>query len=155
MNYYRKLVAQQMIFHLFLLWHWPVFRLSDSILAQKSRFSAMSLLSDLLPSTTNQSRSQASCPFLPAGGTWFHWLDSLLCLNPTAQKLHNRILGASLRAEEFSEIIGYSNGLYFLIICELPVVKLKTHLLEFLPLGTFWFKENSPSEWLPKRRALS
>ena len=30
------------------------------------------------------------------------------------------------------------------------------HLLQFLliTVGTFWFKEDSPSEWLPERRAL-
>ena len=30
-------------------------------------------------------------------------------LNPTAQKENRGVLGASFRAEEFSEIVGYSN----------------------------------------------
>ena len=32
-----------------------------------------------------------------------------LCLNPTAQKDNRGVLGSSFRAEEFSEIVGYSN----------------------------------------------
>ena len=32
-----------------------------------------------------------------------------LCLNPTAQKDNRGVLGASFQAEEFSEIVGYSN----------------------------------------------
>ena len=32
-----------------------------------------------------------------------------LCLNPTAQKDKRGVLGASFRAEQFSEIVGYSN----------------------------------------------
>ena len=32
-----------------------------------------------------------------------------LCLNPTAQKDNQGVLGASFRAEEFSEIVRYSN----------------------------------------------
>ena len=32
-----------------------------------------------------------------------------LCLNPTAQKDNRGVLGASFRAKEFSEIVGYSN----------------------------------------------
>ena len=32
-----------------------------------------------------------------------------LCLNPTAQKDNRGVPGSSFRAEEFSEIVGYSN----------------------------------------------
>ena len=32
-----------------------------------------------------------------------------LCLNPTAQKDNRGVLGTTFRAEEFSEIVGYSN----------------------------------------------
>ena len=32
-----------------------------------------------------------------------------MCLNPTAQKDNRGVLGASFRAEEFSEIVGFSN----------------------------------------------
>ena len=32
-----------------------------------------------------------------------------LCLHPTAQKDNRGVLGASFRAEQFSEIVGYSN----------------------------------------------
>ena len=37
--------------------------------------------------------------------TVFNWL----CLNPTAQKDNRGVLGTSFWAEEFSEILGYSN----------------------------------------------
>ena len=36
-------------------------------------------------------------------------VDDGLCLNPTAQKDNRGVLGASFPAEEFSEIVGYSN----------------------------------------------